>query len=368
MQRRSPLSLLIDEVWLRSRRLLTEHMQAARLLLPLEVHERTLEEQLSAGHALRSTLLFDCLGSEQYTYLTSEASFGQLNARVQKMLPLTLVFGYEVGWGLSHILKLCPGKATAVAEACSIFNTGVSLADVVIDTDPDQRERMIDVLNEHRSGLNPPASGQEPNIQRQTSETSVVSGLAAAFFERLPQLRGESAPETTLMSWIERAREAEAQSVSDLRELTPTELLEVSRTKSVAPVQVLYHVARSAIDPAADNDDLQTAEQVVTGLAEAMWLFDDLCDVLDDLRRGALNALTVRTVGSHPPGGDPEKARSILQCLLSTDSLELMIRDAVAALASAVEPLTATSAAAQELRRFNRIVRTHAWCWLEYTA
>jgi hypothetical protein len=99
---------------------------------------------------------------------------------------------------------------------------------------------------------------------------------------------------------LEAALEAERRSTShSLEQLSRDELVACSRATSVLPFQIIQALVRGDPDAA-------------TLLGEAMWLIDDLVDLRQDARSGALNGVLLAGLDCDMPRATARAADSLL--------------------------------------------------------
>jgi hypothetical protein len=177
---------------------------------------------------------------------------------------------------------------------CAMLTLGVGLVDSLCDGDPDAGTRVLGLL--HERGMAKAAEEMRP---RGWLQGAVVPALALdptvaftvdvieAFFEMLhavysgdrwTPLRREVGAQ------LEAALEAERRSVGWSADSAPRpELIECSRRTSVLPFEIVRTLVGGA-EPAA-----------ATLIGEAVWQIDDLVDLCQDARAGALNAVLLGT-------------------------------------------------------------------------
>ncbi len=217
------------------------------------------------------------------------------NERVAARLEAALAFGAAT----AHVLA--PGGLDPERELiCAIFNLGIGLVDGLCDGDPATGAALLDLIRRHdlsgaveaprpRTWLRatlPPALAGDPTA-------AFTADVVEAFFETL-HLAYPGDEWLRFRLGVGRrlgeALEAEQQTVARPGSLTVERLVECSRLTSVLPFQIIETLAGGG-----------TAAG--TQLGEAMWLIDDLVDLCQDARSGALNAILLRA----PTAGDLER-------------------------------------------------------------
>src|SRR5262249_38807719 len=85
-----PLSLMLDEAWLRGRRVLVHKLEKAALWMETDAYNSFGREQRELGARLKSELLTQILGPRDYALLNSETIFGPSNNRFRGKISLAL--------------------------------------------------------------------------------------------------------------------------------------------------------------------------------------------------------------------------------------------------------------------------------------
>lgn len=313
-----PMPLMLDELWLRSRRVVTETLIARDLWPTDEDFARIIALERDRGRRIGKELLPRVLGKETALALTAGTLLGPSGGLVARQLPLILAFGSMLGGGR--------------AELGAAFNLGISMLDCYVDDRGGHG-----TLSRHLSPelIRAAVSGEvtaSPSItggsSSEDSDLKLVLALADYF---LTEVRGLCDTEPTLLGHIEGALSAE------LASLSTDAPAHVAQEKSTRPFAIL---AMLAGDPVEDGRDL----------GQAFWLIDDLVDVVADLRDGATNTF----IGGG--GGDPSEA---VADLLWGHRLEQAAADA----ASALEAVTSRWRAAGDAERA-RAVCCYARDWV----
>jgi hypothetical protein len=178
---------------------------------------------------------------------------------------------------------------------CAIFNLGIGLVDSVCDDDADTGRALLELVSRHDL-VDASAEPRERGWLRGATPPTLARDYAVAFtvevietfFETLHSVYqgdGWSECRRAVGTRLEAALDAERQTLvrpgpGDTR---VAELIGCSRATSVLPFQIIETIALGADSPAAGSAG--------TLLGEAMWRIDDLVDLCDDARSGALNGL-----------------------------------------------------------------------------
>jgi hypothetical protein len=238
--------------------------QGSRLLAV--VLDRCYPEYRHAG----ATFEFDSDGAA--ARLTAALEFGAVTARV-----------------------LAPGELGGSVELlCAIFNLGIGLVDGICDDDAETGGAVLELVQ--RQDLVQAAEGPRPRgWLRDTLPTTLAEDHAVAFtvdiievfFETLHAVYPDDAwlhLRRRVGAQLRAALEAERESVAGAAGRTGRErLIECSRLTSVLPFQI--------IEALAGGDHPDTEPTPGTLLGEAMWWIDDLVDLGQDARSGALNGV-----------------------------------------------------------------------------
>src|SRR6266566_4576532 len=119
-----PPSLLLDEVWLRVRRVTVRRLEADGFWSRTDRHRAFMEDQRQSGEQLTEGLLRRTLGQVDYAEMQAETAFGRGNRRLRRRLPFVLAFGFELGTGLYRTLGVRKGKCGHTGQLCALFNLG----------------------------------------------------------------------------------------------------------------------------------------------------------------------------------------------------------------------------------------------------
>ena len=244
-------------------------------------------------------------------------------------LATALAFGAVTARVLSPS-EHAPESTSSVDLLCAIFNLGIGLVDGLCDQDAEIGEAVLgvvqgqDLINaaEEPRGRGWLRAVLPPRLADHT--VAFTADIIETFFETLHALRPDDAwlqYRRRLGAQLEAALEAERQSVVRSPQGSARDLIDCSRLTSVLPFQIIEALAR--------GDHAATDRSAGTLLGEAMWRIDDLVDLCDDARNGALNGLLV--VATEQTGGDVVAALERL--LASTDLTDAACRAADSLLA-----------------------------------
>jgi hypothetical protein len=222
---------------------------------------------------------------------------------------------------------------------CATFNLGIGVIDGVCDGNAETGERLL----KHIQGadlVGAALQARGPGWLRDGLPASLaadhsvafVMDLIEAFFETLHVVYpGEIGAHvrSTVGDHLALALESEARSVC--RSLVPSsrgQLIECSRRTSVLPFEIIETLATGG--PASCTPSAGTL------LGEAMWRIDDLVDLCQDARRGALNGVLLAATEERPRhAGDGERYHlADIERLLASSDIASAATKAAASLLS----------------------------------
>jgi hypothetical protein len=208
---------------------------------------------------------------------------------------------------------------------CATFNLGIGLIDGVCDGDAESGERLLTHL--HGADLfGAAADNRGPGWLRRGLPGPLAADPAMAFtvdiIEAFFQTLHVVYPDATgahvrrrVGGQLIRALASESQSVGrGLVGSSREGLIECSRATSVLPFQI--------IETLALGGPTSTTPSAGTLLGEAMWRIDDLVDLCDDARCGALNSVLVAASGvdaAQRAGGQRYRLVDLERLLASSD-------------------------------------------------
>jgi hypothetical protein len=203
-----------------------------------------------------------------------------------------LAFGAVVSRVLQSGVDYPSGSGSVVEFLCGTFNLAVGLIDGVCDADAVAGERLLGHFRD--ADLIGAADGRRgpgwlhahmPLSLAADDGVAFAVSVTEAFFENFHNIFAEEADVRRVVGrQLAYALEAEAASVCrPFTALSARRRVECSRATSVMPFEIIETMTtagRVAATPSA-----------ATLLGEAMWRIDDLVDLTDDARSGALNAV-----------------------------------------------------------------------------
>lgn len=346
-----PVGLLLDEVWLRARRSLVVALENAGVWPRGEEQGAFVSEQRTKGEALRDAVLMRHLADEDRRWLASPALFAAANRRFRSRVPMALAFGHELSVGLQALDR--HETDAAVAQACAIFNFGISVFDLLHDTHPQLSSRFAsyfnrDVLLRLHSDPAAPSEVRESARAAKEPELRLLLQVIATFYELL---RGMGAVKTsayeTVTSLLSAAYEAEMRSAT-CDGVAMSERLGISHDKSSLPFAIIDAIGALRPEP---NATATLHEALISDIGTIFWLTDDLADLVGDARSGSLNAILIEATG-----GEALDVGESLRRLLDGRAIEDAATNVRDAIVRVHEPGSAALA---------RVVTSYVRMWLE---
>jgi hypothetical protein len=240
--------------------------------------------------------------------------------------------GGALAFGASTASVLVAGRrpferpAGSIELLCALFNLGIGLIDGICDTDAETGVALLELIQSQDLSVaaeEPPVRGwlsaALPPALAHDAQAAFTVEVVEAFFETLHveyphdawhQLRRRVGIQ------LGEALDAERQSVARPADRIPREqLIAWSRRTSVLPFQI--------IETLACGNEPSSEPTAGTQLGEAMWRIDDLVDLCDDARSGALNGiLLTATTGKGRPG-ERDRLVALERLLVSTEIASL---------------------------------------------
>lgn len=372
-----PLSLMLDEAWLRARRILVHKLEKAALWMETDSYNSFKREQRELGSRLKGELLRQVLGPRDYALLNSETIFGPSNNRFRAKISLVLAFGYELGAGLHTVLGGRRTDQTAKAgELAAVFNLGISTFDLVCDHCEDLFGEFSETFNEevlrslgHDSQAPQMLAAKAEDVA--AGELRLLLKLIAWFFQELHNTKTTSANGRPVDARIRRklatllrdAYRAEVLSSAANAPASEADLIAISRRKSTLPFAIIYQVALLLSGRASGHIE-KSAAGLARYIATIFWLTDDLSDVVRDLQSGDLNSILLQAGFKPNNSRDPVRDYPVLTRLLAGNYFEKAadrIREQTASALSIIDSVAINPDAAN---RFRQVVQFYVRGWL----
>lgn len=351
-----PIGLLLDEVWLRARRAVVNSLADVGLWPDAAEQLTFTTAKRLRGKELRDRVLLPALREEDRRWIVSPAIFGASNRRFRAKTPSALAFGLDISKGMQMIA----GRPVRqdVAEACAVFNFGISIFDLLHDTQSDLVADFTaqfdqSVLSRLNSDPDFPRRLVENSAGSDVPEFRLILQTIAAVYQRLHAL--DIGHFDQVAELLAAAYDAEIKSASLAAGQSIAELRQTSREKSTLPFAIISAIG----DPDLGSGTQSTAHgQIVDSIGSIFWRIDDLADIVSDARSESLNSLLVEARRD-------EKAEiaSTLTGLLEGSRIEASaqeVRDALLHVRSVVDECGDGSA-----KGFDRVLACYVRAWLE---
>jgi hypothetical protein len=298
-----------------------QHLQtqlAARgLLLTSDALLQANAEATRRGEALLAEFVGRCYGIQPRSDVAVSLQFQSEESRAH--IHAALAFG-----AISAVL-LTPVKSGTKQDSgrtellCAIFNLGIGLVDGLCDEDAGIGMTLLDLLGGdklmrcaeepwHRGWLRMAL----PATPAKIAAVALAADLIECFFEELhAAYPGERSVDRrrNIGRQLAAALVAERDSIGWSPKIVEREQsLRSSRLTSVLPIQIIETLARGGI--------VVDERSAGTLLGEALWRIDDLVDLCQDARTGALNSVLLRALDGAQRSGevyDPMAALKRLQ-------------------------------------------------------
>jgi hypothetical protein len=320
-----PLSFLLDEVWLKTRRILTHKLESKGLWPKDQEYRNFVEGERKLGNEIKSEVLLSVLGQRDYGFLNSELSFGSNNAKLKKRIPYVVAFGYEISKIICELIA--PKQICTVTKISSVFNFGISLFDYVCDSNPLLFSQFMNTMN--RRVLLEITTDEEACKLRlhkcdmiDVTELRLLTKVVLWFFLELHRLHQRSSNTRVwkkLISCLLSAYTAEVASSAHTN-LCQNQLQSVARDKSTLPFIIIY--LTGALRSTKNNPLELNFLKFALGIGEIFWSIDDLRDILQDLQYNNLNSILLGIDRNPYSDEDIVRKYDILKLLLSSNRIE----------------------------------------------
>ena len=213
-------------------------------------------------------------------------------------------------------------QAGAVELLCGLFNLGIGLIDGLCDTDAETGVALLELIERQdlstaveESPVRGWLSTALPPALARDAQAAFTVEVVEAFIETLhveyPRDRWLSLRRGIGVQLAE-ALDAERRSVARLAERVPHELLIAwSRGTSVLPFQI--------IEKLACGEEPSSEVTAGTQFGESIWRIDDLVDLCDDARSGALNGVLLTATMANGRPGEWDRMAALERLLTSEE-------------------------------------------------
>ena len=272
----------------------TRHLEAelgARRLLLSSADLAIAESKTAAlGRRLTTSVLQQCYPKTDGLTVEFERTddIGRIGAALAFGAVTSRVLASGVGEGI--------GRQAAVELLCGTFNLAIGLVDGICDGDAAAGEQLLahfrdaDLIGAAKRQRCPGwLHAEVPIFLAADDGVAFTVSVIEAFFETLHTVYGDNADVRRIVGeQLADALRAEIGSVRrPLTALSAEHRIECSRATSVLPFEII--------------ETMTTADRATslagTMMGEALWRIDDLVDLVDDARVGALNAVLLDASG-----------------------------------------------------------------------
>jgi len=329
-----------------------------------------MRRQRDVGEKLKREVLLPILGAADYSFFNSEYVFGAANRRLRVRVPLVLAFGFETGTAFYSLQDRRQKHRREAGNLCAIFNLGISLFDLIYDNFPAMARELSQWFIERQS-ISPLPTARSPladssSTGSQTTEVRLLTTLINWFFDQLESAANISR-NTDVYQRVTRhlfeAYHAEMNSAPASQGSAST-AVRISQAKSTLPFIIITELSSLfVVQPRSGVAPL--VRSLTRHLAANFWLTDDLVDIIDDARAGALNSIVCRAKSDLNRDQHDKDKKGLLRQLLEKDYIQK----------SAVRIAHHNSRVSRILRsprlprhpagRLRRVVRSYTRDWLE---
>jgi hypothetical protein len=330
-----------------------------------------MRQQRELGEKLKRDVLLEILGAADYAFLNSESLFGVMNRRLRARMPIVLAFGFETGAALYSLQNQGGRNRREVGNMCAIFNLGISIFDLICDNFPAEALELTQWFDHRPSTSSRPRGGLvalSPNLRdSQALEVRLLAKLVAWFFEQLDSHAGTSnqAVFKRVKRHLLEAYRAEMNSFHFPRG-PRNRPLKISRIKSTLPFVIIAELS-SLFVLQPRNAVMLLVRNLTKHLATGFWLTDDLVDIIDDSRTGALNSAIV-CLEHNLAWRKSNKRKSVVRRLLETDHIEELAARIAEHNARVSRILNSSLLPRRPAQRLRRVVLSYTRDWLESRA
>lgn len=296
-----PHSLLLDELWLRSRRELVRALEASGFWSSGNRHWGEVRSLVELGHQIDRRFLRSALSPAEYAYLHSERAFASAPNSYARQLPLVLSFGHEV----VRLFACCAGdedEENAGADLGACFNLGISLLDLLLDVPAFSTAAKIVIEALMRGDVAQLLKAEhciafdDDLVRIPLGDARLMLRIASRFYVGVIGLNASPEALEELSELLKAAYKAELGS-AQAGSTSPRSTLDAGDDKSVLPFQVLAWLGRSRNAVPSDPGWPESHRRLAMHVGSAVALLDDLCDLVNDLRSQAINSLATREQG-----------------------------------------------------------------------
>jgi hypothetical protein len=362
-----PASLLVDEIWLRSRRVLVHRLEEMGVWPESSQHAAFMKEQKTQGERLKTELLRPALGDDDYAYMASESVFGSSNVQFRRKLSYVASFGYEIGACFSSLHDADPTTARPAAEICALFNVGISIFDLLFDNFPETYAEFAiqfgeDVLSELGRQNDAPTHFRRAAENISATEARILAKLVAEFFAMIHlNFKGrQTADQRRFGALLLDAYRAEARS-DQVDSIPSSTLVEHCRAKSTLPFDVMSEVAGRLASRRSSSD---AHHAVVRNVATLFWLVDDIVDITRDARNRNANSILAAATDCLDLDVRSD-TYSVLNAILDGDYVEQTTDRIASCLSEVNDALQMLDLPCEVVRRNQTAIQSYVRHWID---
>ena len=301
---------------------LRSELAACDLLLTADALRQAKAEATQRGKALLAEFITRCYGIQPQSSVAVLQQFQSEEVRAH--VEGALAFGATSAIVLAPVKDVTKPDFKRIERLCAIFNLGIGLVDSLCDEDSGIGTSLISFLDGDM--LMECAEAPRERGWLRTALPSIPAGVAAmafaadlieVFFQQLHAVYpGDRSLDLRrgIGRQLAAALVAERNSVFWSPDMVERERsLHSSRLTSVLPLQIIETLACGSL-----TTDERTAG---TLLGEALWRVDDLVDLCQDVRSGALNSLLLRALDDAARSEKAHDAVTALEGLLASSDI-----------------------------------------------
>jgi len=340
----------------------TRHLKAELgsrgLLLPPDRLQASASESARLGASLLRSAVHQCYPIETRSAEPVVVEFR--HERDAARVTAALAFGAATAALFAPCQHDSGRRARSVELLCAIFNLGIGLVDGLCDEDPEAGGQLLELIGGHdlveaaeeapghgwlRARL-PPRLAADPAV-------AFTADLVEAFFRMLHAVHlGDRQLRCRVGAQLAAALAAERQSVGRSSSSPRDQLIECSRGTSVLPFQIIETLVGGDAEPAEPS--------VGTLLGEATWRIDDLVDLCQDARRGALNGILLAVAEEREPAAGPHDPLVLLERLLRSTHIASAAAEAAERLRTALRLVAGERASTEDHASFLHFIQGYA--------
>jgi len=298
-----PKIFLLDELWLKTRRVVVHKLEENNLWLCNNDYIQFYNSFKESGEKIKQEVLLTVLGEHDYSIINSESAFRLSNQQLRTKIPFALSFGYSIGEFFLEIFNKSLNKESTkeICSLCALFNLGISIFDLLNDQLPLEFDELSKIfplailrsMNKGRKMF--PIHDQLYEIEK--TEIRILLKIINHFYDQLYQLiPGEEniGIDRKLQNYLERAYKAELLSKANGHIQSLKHLKKISKEKSVLPFWIMgLIVTKQHVNTFDRSEELN---QLSILLGNIFHLIDDLSDLISDFNLSDINTIWLEII------------------------------------------------------------------------